>query len=335
MKPVVLKRMVAGTLERAGAVDLMRRWGPDQPLVLALMYHRVTRQSDVFFPCIEAKTFEAQIAYVKRHYPIITIEDFTAWLAGRRELPRRSVLITIDDGYEETLTVAEPILRRLEAPAVLFLATGCIGTGERLWTDELAAWLKATGRVHCEIDVNGHRTQWHLGSAAARLACLSSLKQWLKELPDEDRRQAMRELAKYLRVDGSHPASIPPMLTWDQVKALRHHGWITMGAHSRSHPILSRVSRQVAWHEIRGSREDIEERLGEPVTSFCYPNGRPGDFTEETEALVREAGYSTAWTTLYGPNGVGAHPLRLLRLHTSQIHMPSFAIQLARVAMER
>lgn len=338
MEPTVLKRFVTGTLERSGAVGLIRRLGPEQPLVLALVYHRIGDRGDSFFPALEARAFEEQVAYVKRHYPLLTLEELTEALVGERELPRRSALITIDEGYEEVATIAEPILQRLEAPAVCFLTTDSLGAGGTpLWADELAAWIKTTGRVHCDMQVNGHRAQWHLGSTAARLACLSSLKQWLKGLEDEERRRAMRELAQYLLVNGSRVAAsqTPPMLTWEQVKQLRRGGRLAFGAHGRSSAILSRVSRAVARQEIAGSKEEIERRLEEPVTSFAYPHGRPGDVTDETEMMVKEAGYVTAWTTLYGVNGVWANPLRLLRLQTWQRHLPSFATQLARVAMER
>lgn len=337
IEPTVLKRLVTGTLERSGAVGLMRRLGPEQPLVLALVYHRIGGPGDAFFPSVNARTFETQIAYIKQHYPILTLEEVTQGLAAARDLPRRSVVITLDEGYAEVATVAEPILRRLEAPAVCFLTTDCIGTGAALWMDDLAAGIKATGRVRCDLSVNGRQVRWHLGSVSARLACLSSLRQWLRSLPDEERRRAMQELARYLLVNGSRVAAArtPAMLTWEQVQTLHRGGWVTFGAHGRSSAILSRVARSVVWQEIAGSKEEIERRLGEPVTGFAYPGGRPGDLTDETETLVRQAGYATAWTLLYGVNGLLANPLRLLRLQVTKTHLPSFAVQLARVAMER
>jgi len=333
MQPV-LKQAVTGALERSGAVGLMRRWGPEQPMVLALVYHRIAEQHDPFFPSVDARTFEAHLGYLKQHYQAVSLQTFTHALAGEAELPRRSAFITIDGGYEETLTVAQPILARCEMPAVAFLVTGCIGTGVPLWSDELAVWIKTTGRVHCRLSINGHEAEWHLGSVAARLACLSALRQWLRGLPDEERRTAMRELAKYLHVNGQ-ALSMPPMLTWEQVKMLRAGGLVSIGAQTRTAPILSRVSPELAWYEIHGAKRDIEERLGEPVTSFAYPSGRPGDVTAPVEEAVRRAGYTTAWTTLYGSNTLRSNPWRLMRIQTSQRHMPSFGVQLVRLGMER
>jgi peptidoglycan/xylan/chitin deacetylase (PgdA/CDA1 family) len=95
----------------------------------------------------------------------------------------------------------------------------------------------------------------------------------------------------------------PPALTWDELRALVAGGLVDAQAHTRTHPLLPRVTAERARDEIAGSRDDLEERLGYAPTSFCYPAGLYGD--REVE-LVRQAGYRAAVTTRPGVNAGGA-----------------------------
>jgi len=82
------------------------------------------------------------------------------------------------------------------------------------------------------------------------------------------------------------------MLTKDEIKSLsdRHE----IGAHSITHPKLSKISSEQARKEIRDSKMWIEQVTGKPCVMFCYPYG---DENESVRALVREAGLRGARST--------------------------------------
>jgi peptidoglycan/xylan/chitin deacetylase (PgdA/CDA1 family) len=81
-------------------------------------------------------------------------------------------------------------------------------------------------------------------------------------------------------------------LSWPQLRSLAEAGW-EIGAHSRSHPYLTRLTDGELEHELRGSREVCESRLDRPCRSLAYPYG---DFDERVLAAVRDAGFQTAVT---------------------------------------
>jgi peptidoglycan/xylan/chitin deacetylase (PgdA/CDA1 family) len=91
----------------------------------------------------------------------------------------------------------------------------------------------------------------------------------------------------------------PPTLSWSELREISQEGLFTIGAHSRTHPALDKLPDEAAWDEIAGSRVDLEERLGRPVTSFAYPAGLQG---EREIRMVREAGYRLALTCEPGLN---------------------------------
>jgi peptidoglycan/xylan/chitin deacetylase (PgdA/CDA1 family) len=72
---------------------------------------------------------------------------------------------------------------------------------------------------------------------------------------------------------------------------------IVIGAHSRTHPDLRRCSPAELDGEVRGGKDDLEDLLGVPVTSFAYPAGLLDD---RVVAAVAAAGFTSAVTTRPG-----------------------------------
>ena len=66
-----------------------------------------------------------------------------------------------------------------------------------------------------------------------------------------------------------------------------------IGAHSLTHPRLTRLPEAAAREEVAGSRRRLEDAFGVPVTDFAYPFG---DHDARVRALAAEAGYHTAAT---------------------------------------
>jgi peptidoglycan/xylan/chitin deacetylase (PgdA/CDA1 family) len=102
----------------------------------------------------------------------------------------------------------------------------------------------------------------------------------------------------------------PPMLDWPGVHELRADGLVDIGAHTRTHPALTRLSDDAVRHEIAGSRAELAVQLGEAPTTFAYPAGLYG---ERERRLVDEAGFTSAVTVRAGVNAAEADPLELAR----------------------
>ena len=109
---------------------------------------------------------------------------------------------------------------------------------------------------------------------------------------------------------------VPPddlMLTRRQVRELRDAG-MTIGAHTVSHPILAREPDDRARGEIQDGKRELEALLGEAVTVFAYPNGRPGDdYAARHVAMARDAGFEAAVTTAWGAASHTTDPFEIPR----------------------
>jgi peptidoglycan/xylan/chitin deacetylase (PgdA/CDA1 family) len=101
-----------------------------------------------------------------------------------------------------------------------------------------------------------------------------------------------------------------PLMNVTQVKEWLAAGH-EIGAHSLSHPFLTRVSLREAREEIFSSKHKLEDLFGTAIKHFCYPYG---DWSETIRDLVREAGYATACTTNFGVNTLETPPWELQRI---------------------
>ena len=85
------------------------------------------------------------------------------------------------------------------------------------------------------------------------------------------------------------------MLNWHEVAGLANAGW-EIGAHTLSHPDLSRTPVTQAIREISESKRRIEERLGTTVAAFAYPYGRRNPLAQQwlAEEFLCACGVSLA-----------------------------------------
>lgn len=84
-----------------------------------------------------------------------------------------------------------------------------------------------------------------------------------------------------------------------------------VGAHTRHHVNLCACDAPTAWAEIAGSRDELQDIVGEPVRSFSYPYGQ---HTMRHARLVRDAGFAFAATIATGRATPQADPWRLPRV---------------------
>jgi peptidoglycan/xylan/chitin deacetylase (PgdA/CDA1 family) len=110
-----------------------------------------------------------------------------------------------------------------------------------------------------------------------------------------------------------------PWMTWDQVRGLRQRGF-DIGAHTRTHVDLGRLSGMEAQREIFESRRELEREIGESAELFAYPYGGMDQMSEANRALVEEAGFRCCCSSVGGINTAGTSPFHVRRIPISLWH---------------
>lgn len=117
----------------------------------------------------------------------------------------------------------------------------------------------------------------------------------------------------------------PGYMTRTQVLEMAAAG-VTIGAHSQTHADLRTCGPDGLEREIRGSKDDLEDWVSQPVTSFAYPTGL---FNDAVVAAVAAAGFTSAVTTRHEWWRPTSHPLRIPRSFVEDFSEATFRAALA------
>jgi peptidoglycan/xylan/chitin deacetylase (PgdA/CDA1 family) len=124
-------------------------------------------------------------------------------------------------------------------------------------------------------------------------------------------------------------------LTSAELVRLADGGTIEIGAHTVTHPILSKLSVEEQEREITASKRTIEDKLRIPVSSFAYPFGNQADFNRQTVRVVERAGFLRACSATPGVARSGRSPFALPRIPVKDWSEERFLAELASLGIHR
>ncbi len=298
-----------------------------------LTFHRLIDDDTVYLPKgivvhTHIRIFEETIAAVSRHYNMVSLDRIIEAFEGGEPLPRDSVAVTFDDGYEDTFRLGLRVLRRYGVPATVFLATGFIDTAQRMWPDRIEQALLNTKRdlVHLDqLGVASSTPALPIRTRAEKTFANTELARLFKHLDAASLAAALERLEASLGTNGTAGSRV--MLDWNEVRGL-HEGGVAIGSHGVTHQIMTKLEFSVARDELAQSKATIEENLGQPVRHFAFPNGRAQDFSPELGAACRELGYESVCTALWGVVDPAADDPYFLRRVALARNLPRFLLSL-------
>ena len=114
-----------------------------------LAYHQVGDEDDIY--SVTAPQFEEQMSYLQRKgYHAITLEQLFDFYEGKGTLPDQPIIITFDDGYEDNLLAALPIMQKYNMRSTLFIVSGLVGTPDYL------SWQQIAGMQAGQTEIGSH-----------------------------------------------------------------------------------------------------------------------------------------------------------------------------------
>lgn len=105
-----------------------------------LMYHMISEpesSQEERYAC-PPKTLQKHMQYLRANdYNIVNLDTITEHLNNKVELPKKTIAITLDDGFSDNYENAFPIFQKLKIPATIFLATGMM--------EKTNTWMQTSG----------------------------------------------------------------------------------------------------------------------------------------------------------------------------------------------
>jgi peptidoglycan/xylan/chitin deacetylase (PgdA/CDA1 family) len=335
----LLKHVVYPSLSKAGYLRRAAR----EPAVLT--YHGVLParykivDPDLDGNLVSADSFRQQLTLIKEQYNVVSPNEFRLWCEADHELPPRSVLLTCDDGLQNSLFDMLPILEEFELECLFFVTGASLShTPTMLWYEELyLMFLVARERFALEMPEVGMRAA---ASQREKRSLWWELVRKLSQFDLNERRKFLKKIRMQLKLADGWDAEYHEdpvfsrrflMLNQPDLHQLARAG-MCIGTHTLSHPVLSQATQDVAWSEISESKLDLEKLLGQEIWALAYPFGDSSSVTPREVRMAERAGFQCAFLNADGGFGTQTSKFALPRVHvTAEMTLPEFAARLSGV----
>jgi peptidoglycan/xylan/chitin deacetylase (PgdA/CDA1 family) len=253
-----------------------------------IMYHRFSAGGAG--GRLDVQVLDRQLHYLRRHYRVVSLHDVIVRLKSGMAPEPYSVAVTVDDAYADFGDVAYPVFQRHGVPVTLYVVSEFARGRMWLWWDMIR-----------QILMSAPNGPYAPRSSSVSLSDVTSRERAWQELAGVGLALSPAERQGYIdSLQKSFAVPLPDApprefaaLSWDELRSLDPK-LVEIGAHTRTHPILSRCEAPQIENEVAGSKSEIEAELGREVRSFCYPNGTWSDVDARCLAAVRDAGYEGA-----------------------------------------
>jgi peptidoglycan/xylan/chitin deacetylase (PgdA/CDA1 family) len=304
-----------------------------------VFYHYVRDVERTPYPGIKALStadFAAQLDWLATRFRIIDSPTFERAALGEARLDEPTALLTFDDGFVDHYASAYPEMRRRGIGGIFFVAGATLEERPSLLNVHKTHFLlSALGAERFGTVVEARLKGVATGSAPAREGIYR-----YDEAPDVRAKRLLNYELPYAIADrvldelfrehiGDPEAFARELYLNADMIAEMARGGMTFGYHTRSHPVLSRLSRAGQAAELGEGVALVRRLTGQRTVPFCYPYGFPHTYNQDTLDVLADAGYSVAFNTVREPARLPA-PSRyelprfdtrdVVRQHEAQVH---------------
>lgn len=244
--------------------------------------------------------FRRRLDWISTHMRFVTLDMVLGAIERRHRLPRRPVLLTIDDGLLNNLEYALPVIRQHAARPVFFIPSECMDhPSGQLWYERLGlivGWAPGD-RLKVPREIG---TDLPLTTPAQRESANETVFDIVSRFTRKRRDELILELDALntpVTPDEESRVLFYRHMTWEQLAKISGE-CIDVGGHTVSHAALSRMSDEEATREVSENMAHLTERLGVKPASFAFPFGSHDFFGARDEAIVRDSGYRVAFSLL-------------------------------------
>jgi peptidoglycan/xylan/chitin deacetylase (PgdA/CDA1 family) len=273
---------------------------------------------------VTPQNFREQLRLLKDTYRVVTPEQVRDWLVDGKDLPELAVLLTCDDGLKNGLTDMAPILRDEDLSCLFFvLGSSAAANPEMLWYEKLYLMFLAAPAGTYFFDKMDLR--FDLAEPGQRRPVWAKLLPKLSQHPQAARVEFLEAARVRFGLPENWNAEATSsegrrrrfgLLNAHDLRQLVEQG-MSIGAHTLTHPVLSKLPSEVAWKEISESRSLLEAVIGKPIWALAYPFGDPGSVSSREMQMAEQAGFECAFMNIGGGFGAQLPRFALPRVHVT------------------
>lgn len=272
----------------------------DEPAVV-LIYHRVAvLNRDPQMLAVKPDNFYRQIEYIKKNYNLLTVEEFDHLINGKNKFPKKSILITFDDGYADNMHNALPVLESLNAQALFFVTTSNLNTKEEMWWDQLDNIFFSEKDFPKELSISINKAEFKFATSSAddKLRTYRTLHPLIKFNKREIRDNILQTLFEWANIPINSREEYR-LMTNDELLKMDRSPSAIIGAHTDTHTPLSILNFNEQIEEVKKSKEFLESLLDHPVKYFSYPFGNRKDYNKNSVEACKQMNFNFVCANFY------------------------------------
>lgn len=271
----------------AGVIFMLHQVDPEPPREFEP--NRILKVTPTFLDSVVREVLDAGFDIV----PLDQVRERLAEGEGARPF----ACFTLDDGYRDNREHAYPVFRRYCAPFTVYVPSDFADGRGDLWWLTLERVVQAAPSI--TLAMHGETRHFRLSSAAEKEEAHHHIYWWLRSLPEHHARAVVAELAVAHSIDPKRVHG-DLIMSWDELREFADDPLVTIGAHTRGHFALAKLSEAEARVEMAESIARVEAELGRPCRHFSYPYGCARSAGSREFRLAAELGLETAVTTEKG-----------------------------------
>jgi len=264
---------------------------------------------------IESDYFDEVLRDLAAHGTGISLDHYLDFRSGECDMPSRPFAVTFDDGFENNLTEAVPILKKHGIPANFYVTSGFVEENGMSWIDQIELCLECF--MPRRLIMPWREEPYDLSNVELEKKFLNDVRKHVKGDKDLAPSKIVLEIYKQCDEDviTSSDDPLDRKMTWAQVSELASDSLFTVGGHTHTHAILGHLNSAKMKVEIDTPIEMLKLKTDIPeVRHFSYPEGFEGSFTRETIELLKACGMVCSPTAIEGVNELDADPFHLRRI---------------------
>lgn len=249
---------------------------------------------------ITPEKLEEYILFFKeKGYIFISLDELDNWLETPKSLKQKFICLTFDDGYKDNLIYGLPILKKHQVPAAIYI-TNCLPNGTGIvWWYLFENHVKFSNQLILNSSIGTSEFQWKDEQDAFRQ--FGQVSEAIKSIPTAELRSVL-SLSFGLAESEFENQCSALALTWDEIKELSLEPLITIGAHTMNHISVKQQNAALVTAEMKSSKLEIEQYIGQEVNHFAYPFGGVFDVSIRDIEIAAKVGFKTS--TLNQPGNI-------------------------------
>ncbi len=265
--------------------------------VIILCFHDICEGSynnSHFTIRLNEKLFKEQLSFLGKHYPIISLEEACELLLSEKPLKHDFLALTFDDCYKSFFLRVSPICIAVGVPFTVFVCTKPLEERLPLIYDILTVFAEKTWQKTVDLSALEFGL-YLLDTPDAKFHFVEEVNKYFKKMEPDEYEEKARKLIDIFLESLSSDCLFENLLTWEELIEIDKTGG-TVGAHSHSHLVLTKLSGSRLEKEIMLNKKNLEEKLKHPIIFFSYPYGSHDSYDGHVSEVLRRYGLKFAFT---------------------------------------